>query len=81
MPSKSVAQRRMMGMALAMKRGEMEPMEGPAHEAMESMKEEQLEDYAKTKESGLPQKVRKMGEKGQRKPKGRMGKKGCRRTG
>ena len=81
MPAKSKNQRRMMGMALAMKRGEMEPMEGPAHEAMESMKEEQLEDYARTPEKKLP--VRVMGNKGQRKPKGRMmaHKKGCRRSG
>jgi len=48
-----------MGMALAAKRGEISPEElkGAARQMYESMTEEQLREFAKTKEKGLPEKV------------------------
>ena len=56
MPSTSKSQRRLMGMALAYKRGALP--DAPAHirELAESMTEEQLGHYARTPEDDLPEK-------------------------
>lgn len=56
MSAKSRAQQRAAGMALAMKRGKM-PMgklKGAAKLMAQSMSEEELEHFAKTKRKGLP---------------------------
>jgi Zn finger protein HypA/HybF involved in hydrogenase expression len=55
--SVSVAQQKAAGIALAAKRGEIDPskLEGPAKEMM-NMSEKDLEDFAKTKHKGLPMK-------------------------
>ena len=55
--SVSVAQQKAAGLALAAKRGEVDPskLEGPAKEMMK-MSEKDLEDFAKTKHKGLPMK-------------------------
>jgi len=55
MPSKSKAQQRLMGMALAAKRGK-EHYSGKVKEVAEGMSEQQLHDFAKTKSSDLPEK-------------------------
>jgi hypothetical protein len=55
MPSKSKAQQRLFGMALAAKRGKGE-MTGKVKELADSMSEKQLHDYASTKSKDLPEK-------------------------
>lgn len=55
MPAKSEAQQRLMGMALAAKRGEKD-YSGKVKEIADSMTEKQLKDFAKTKHDGLPEK-------------------------
>lgn len=55
MPSRSKAQQRLMGMALAAKRGKGH-YSGKVKEVADSMSEEQLHDFAKTKSSNLPEK-------------------------
>jgi hypothetical protein len=49
MPSTSVAQQKLMGMAYALKKGELDPKD--------SMTLKQLKDFASTKHDGLPQYV------------------------
>ena len=56
MPATSKKQRRAAGMAMAIKRGEMEGMPGSPAMEMSEMEEESLEHFAKTKEKGLPMK-------------------------
>lgn len=58
MPSMSKRQQKMMGAALKMKRGKM-PMKGGAAKMAKQMTEKQLKEYASTKRSKLPSKVRK----------------------
>ena len=60
MPAKSKAQQRAAGAALAAKRGKIpvRMLTGAAKEMYESMTEEQLEEFARTKRKGLPVRVR-----------------------
>lgn len=64
MPATSKAQRRLMAMALAYKRHEKKLSEFPAgvrdeiRKIARSMTIKQLEDFAKTKEKGLPKRKR-----------------------
>lgn len=55
--SVSQAQQKMMGMALAYKRGEMDDASDEVKKLADSMSEKDLEDFAKTKHKGLPKKV------------------------
>jgi hypothetical protein len=55
MPARSEAQQRLMGMALAAKRGKGH-FSGKVKEVANSMTEKQLRDFAKTKHEGLPEK-------------------------
>lgn len=57
MPSKSQAQQRAAGAALAAKRGEMPKgkLKGASREMLKSMTEKELEDFASTKHKGLPE--------------------------
>ena len=55
MPAKSEAQQRLMGMALAAKRGKGH-FSGKIKEIADSMSEKQLHDFAATKHEGLPEK-------------------------
>lgn len=48
MPAVSEKQRRAMGMALALKRGELKTPAGPAVQSMAKMTETQLKDFART---------------------------------
>lgn len=59
MPSVSKSQQQAAGMALAAKRGQMMPSQltGSAKEMYDSMTEDQLKDFSKTKHDGLPEKV------------------------
>jgi len=54
--SVSQAQQKMMGMALAYKRGEMDNASDEVKKLAKSMSEKDLEDFAKTKHKGLPMK-------------------------
>ena len=56
MPSKSKAQQGAAGMALAAKRGEIDPkqLKGAAKQMYNSMSASQLEDFASTKTKRLP---------------------------
>lgn len=58
MPAQSKAQQKAAGAALAAKRGEQKKsnLRGASREMYESMSEEQLEEFAKTKRKGLPRK-------------------------
>jgi hypothetical protein len=58
MPAKSKAQQKAAGAALSAKRGETKKSEliGASKEMYESMSEKQLEEFAETKRSGLPEK-------------------------
>ena len=56
MPAKSKAQQRLMGMALAAKRGKGGEHSEKVKEIANSMSEQQLMDYVKTKISDLPEK-------------------------
>lgn len=61
MPAKSKAQQKAAGAALAAKRGEVEKSElkGASRQMVESMSEQQLEDFASTKRKGKPDYVKK----------------------
>jgi hypothetical protein len=54
--SVSQAQQKLMGMALAYKRGKMDDATDEVKKLADSMSEKDLEDYAKTKHEGLPMK-------------------------
>ena len=58
MPAKSVAQRRLMAMALKVKKGEIKYKDASpeVQRLSKTMSAQQLEDYAKTKEKNLPKK-------------------------
>lgn len=55
--AKSRSQQRLMGMALAYKRGEMKDAPANVKKMADSMSEKDLEDYAKTKHDKIPEKV------------------------
>lgn len=57
MPAQSKAQQKAAGMALAAKRGELDPatLKGAARQMFLSMSEQQLEDYAATPRKDLPE--------------------------
>ncbi|MBL8905898.1 MAG: DUF3008 family protein [Rhizobiales bacterium] len=59
MPARSKAQQKAAGAALAAKRGEIDPSElvGASRQMYESMSEEQLEEFAATKRTGMPEHV------------------------
>lgn len=57
--AQSIAQQKLMAMALAYKRGEMEDASPEVKRLAKTMSEKDLEDFAKTKHKGLPQKVAK----------------------
>ena len=59
MPSTSVAQQKLMGMAYALKKGELDPKDASTEvqELADSMTLKQLKDFASTKHDGLPQYV------------------------
>jgi len=59
MPSTSVAQQKLMGMAYALKKGELDPKDtsSEVQELADSMTLKQLKDFASTKHDGLPQYV------------------------
>lgn len=67
MPAKSASQQRAAGMALAAKRGELDPdrLKGSAKQMYKSMSAKELEDFAETKRSKLPEKKKE--NKGKRK--------------
>ena len=55
MPAKSVKQKRLMGIALAIKKDKVPKSYSPeASKAVETMSKKALEHFAKTKEKGLP---------------------------
>jgi hypothetical protein len=56
MPAKSKAQQKAAGAALAAKRGDMKKSElkGASKQMVDSMSENQLEEFASTKRKGLP---------------------------
>ncbi len=58
MPAQSKAQQKAAGAALSAKRGDTKKSElrGASKEMYESMSEKQLEDFAETKRTGLPNK-------------------------
>ncbi|MEZ5779776.1 MAG: DUF3008 family protein [Paracoccaceae bacterium] len=59
MPAKSKAQQKAAGAALSAKRGEtpVSSLQGASKEMYDTMTEEELEDFASTKRSDLPDKV------------------------
>lgn len=59
MPATSKAQQRLMGMAYALKKGEMKPSDASKEvkDLADSMSLQQLKDYAETKHEGLPDHV------------------------
>jgi hypothetical protein len=57
----SQAQQKLMGMALAYKRGEMDDASDQVKDLAKSMSTKDLEDFAKTKHDDLPKKVKKEG--------------------
>jgi hypothetical protein len=61
MPAKSKAQQKAAGAALSAKRGETKKsdLKGASREMVDSMSEEQLEDFASTKRKGKPEHVSK----------------------
>jgi hypothetical protein len=60
--AKSKSQQRIMGMALAMRRGESDRGSSKVAKIAADMPEKELEKFAKTKRKGLPDKVKKMDE-------------------
>ena len=56
MPARSKAQQKAAGAALSAKRGETpkSKLKGASREMADSMSEKQLEDFAETKQKGLP---------------------------
>ena len=63
MPATSKAQQRLMGMAYALKKGEMKPSEASKEvkDLADSMSLQQLKDFAETKHDGLPDHVEESG--------------------
>lgn len=62
MPAKSVKQKRLMGIALAIKKGKTPKSYSPeAAKAAKTMSEKALEHFAKTKEKGLPKRKKRKG--------------------
>lgn len=59
MPAKSKKQQKLMGMALAVKRGEAKPASSEVAKVSASMSAKQLKDFASTKRKGLPVRVKK----------------------
>jgi hypothetical protein len=61
MPAKSKAQQKAAGAALSAKRGDTKKsdLKGASREMVDSMSEEQLEDFASTKRKGKPEHVSK----------------------
>jgi hypothetical protein len=61
MPAKSGAQQKAAGAALSAKRGEIpkSKLKGASKQMVESMSEQQLEEFASTKRKGKPEHVRK----------------------
>jgi len=61
MPARSAAQQKAAAMALAAKRGDIDPrlLKGAAWEMYDSMTADQLEHYAATKRSDVPEHVTK----------------------
>jgi hypothetical protein len=57
-PAKSKKQQQFFGIVRSMQKGEMKPS-GEAGEAAKNMKVKDVEDFAKTKHKGLPNKVKK----------------------
>jgi len=59
MPAKSKAQRRLFGVAKALKKGELSPDEvsGAASDIAKNVSSSDIDKFAKTKEAGLPQHV------------------------
>ena len=59
MPSTSIAQQQLMGMAYSLKKGEMDPKDASQEvkDLADSMTLQQLKDFASTKHKGLPQKA------------------------
>ena len=59
MPAKSKAQQKAAGAALAAKRGEQKKssLKGASREMYQSINEDQLEDFARTKRKGKPEHV------------------------
>lgn len=57
MPAKSKSQRRLFGMALAYKRGELEGEVSDEIKELSKLPEKTLRDYAKTSEEDLPEKL------------------------
>jgi len=55
MPAKTKSQRRLMGMALAYKRGELKSASDEVKKLASSMSEKDLEDFASTSEDNLPE--------------------------
>ena len=57
MPARSKAQQKAAGAALSAKRGETKKssLKGASKEMVESMTEKELEDFASTKQKGLPE--------------------------
>lgn len=70
MPAVSKNQRKAMGMARAIQQGKMAPNPGtPSAEIAKSMKPGDVEDFASTKEKGLPKtKTRRFGAKKDHRP-------------
>ena len=58
MPSKSKKQRRLMGMASAVKSGKLKAPSAKVKGLAQQMSLKQLTDYAKTKEKKLPEKIK-----------------------
>ena len=61
MPAKSKAQQKAAGAALSAKRGETKKsdLKGASREMVDSMTEEQLEDFASTRRKGKPEQLKK----------------------
>jgi|DEB19_MinimDraft_2_1074335.scaffolds.fasta_scaffold00183_3 hypothetical protein len=59
MPSTSIAQQQLMGMAYSLKKGEMDPKDASQEvkDLADSMTLQQLKDFASTKHKGLPQRA------------------------
>jgi len=61
MPAKSKAQQKAAGAALSAKRGDTDKddLKGASRQMVDSMSEQQLEDFASTKQAGKPDHVKK----------------------
>ena len=58
MPAKSIKQRKFMGMVMAAKKGKLKDPSEAVTKIAKSMSKKQVEKFAKTKEKGLPIKVK-----------------------